>query len=1007
MKKFIFQWQRKSCFLLLLLAISQTGYGSPHFISKTITVRPVAWTITGKVTSPNGEPIPGVTVLQKGTANGTATSIDGTYSISVPEAGGSLVYSFIGFTTQEKAYTGPGAINVTLTDDAKALEEVVVVGYGTQKKSDLTGSVAAVSAKDFNPGNVNTPEQLIVGKVPGVQITTNGGAPGSGSQIRIRGGASLNANNDPLIVIDGVPVDNEKISGAPNPLSLVNPNDIESFNILKDASATAIYGSRASNGVIIITTKKGKAGDKLSIGFSSLGSYAQVANTIDVLSADQFRAVVNERGTEAQKALLGTGNTNWQDQIFQKAFSTDNNLSFTGSYKSIPYRLSLGHLDQDGIIKTSNLKRNSVSLSLSPTFLDEHLTVNLNVKGTFSKSRFSSEGAIGSAVAFDPTQPVNVSETKYGGYFEWLDASGRPNTVAPRNPLSTLEQRQDVGEVKRSIGNIQLDYRFHFLPELRANLNLGYDIVRGEGSTTEPITLAGVFNQGGNRTQYSQEKDNRLLDFYLNYSKELTAIQSRIEVMGGYSYQNFLRKEPSFAGLNAAGDTLTPAAAFPFQTEKTLLAFFGRLNYSFKDRYLLTANLRRDASSAFGPNNKWGTFPSVALAWRLVEEPFMQGNNFFTDLKVRLGYGVTGQQELLDDNYPFLARYRYSEGTATYPFGNQYYLTLRPAGYDENIKWEETKAYNAGLDFGLFRGKVSGTVDYYFKKTEDLISQISPAAGTNLTNQIFTNVGNLENEGVEVALTFNPITKDDFTWSFGVNGTYNDSKITKLSNVSNPSSPGLARGAIAGGTGNMLQIHSVGYAPYTFYAYKQVYDENNKPIEGAYVDLNKDGIINEQDLYRYKSPQPKVFLGFNSNVTVKNWTAGVVLRANLGNYMYNNVRSNNGTYRSISNSTYLSNMASDVLSTNFTNNQFFSDYYIENASFLRLDNLNVSYNFGKIIQQKVNLRVSATAQNLFVITNYSGLDPESQFNNNNIGGGIDNNYYPRPRTFSLGVNLDF
>jgi len=379
----------------------------------------------------------------------------------------------------------------------------------------------------------------------------------------------------------------------------------------------------------------------------------------------------------------------------------------------------------------------------------------------------------------------------------------------------------------------------------------------------------------------------------------------------------------------------------------------------------------------------------------------------FPDLKVRLGYGITGQQELLDDNYPYLARYRYSEGTATYPFGNEYYLTLRPAGYDENIKWEETKAYNAGLDFGLFRGKVAGTVDYYFKKTEDLISQISPAAGTNLTNQIFTNVGNLENEGVEVALTFNPITKDDFTWSFGVNGTYNESKITKLSNVSNPSSPGLARGAIAGGTGNMLQIHSVGYAPYTFYAYKQVYDENNKPIEGAYVDLNKDGVINEQDLYRYKSPQPKVFLGFNSNVTVKNWTAGVVLRANLGNYMYNNVRSNNGTYRSISNSTYLSNMAVDVLSTNFTNNQFFSDYYIENASFLRLDNLNVSYNFGKIIQQKVNLRVSATAQNLFVITNYSGLDPESQFNNNNIGGGIDNNYYPRPRTFSLGVNLDF
>ncbi|PSR54324.1 SusC/RagA family protein [Adhaeribacter arboris] len=1007
MKNFSHLWRRKSCLLLFALAASSTGFSMSPSETKTTIVQPIAWTITGKVVTASGEAIPGVTVLQKGTSNGTATGIDGSYSISVPEAAGSLVFSFIGFTTQEKAYTGPGSINVTLTDDAKALEEVVVVGYGTQKKSDLTGSVAAVSAKDFNQGNVNTPEQLIVGKVPGVQITTNGGAPGSGSQIRIRGGASLNANNDPLIVIDGVPVDNEKISGSPNPLSLVNPNDIESFNILKDASATAIYGSRASNGVIIITTKKGKAGDKFTVGFSSLASVSQVTNTIDVLSADQFRAVVNERGTTAQQALLGAANTNWQDQIFRRAFSTDNNLSFTGSYKSVPYRLSVGRLDQNGIIKTSNLERNSVALSLNPTFLEEHLSVNLNVKGTLSKSRFASEGVIGSAVAFDPTQPVNVSETKYGGYFEWLDASGRPNTLAPRNPLSTLEQRRDIGEVKRSIGNIQLDYRFHFLPELRANLNLGYDIVRGEGSTTEPITLAGVFNQGGNRTQYSQEKDNKLLDFYLNYSKELTAIKSRVEVMGGYSYQNFLRHEPSYAGLNAAGDTLTPAAAFPFETEKTLLAFFGRINYSFKDRYLLTANLRRDASSAFGPNNKWGTFPSLALAWRLIEEPFLRGNNTLTDLKLRLGYGITGQQELLDDNYPYLARYRYSEGTATYPFGDQYYLTLRPAGYDENIKWEETKAYNAGLDFGLFNGKVSGTVDYYFKKTEDLISQISPAAGTNLTNQIFTNVGNLENEGVEVALTFNPITNENFSWSFGVNGTYNESKITKLSNVSNPSSPGLARGAISGGTGNMLQIHSVGYAPYTFYTYKQVYDEAGKPVEGAYVDLNKDGIINEQDLYHYKSPQPKVFLGFNSNITYKNWNAGVVLRANLGNYMYNNVQSNNGTYRSISNSTYLSNMASDVLSTNFTNNQYFSDYYIENASFLRLDNITIGYNFGKIINEKVNLRLSATGQNVFLITKYSGLDPESQFNNNNIGGGIDNNYYPRPRTFSLGVNLDF
>ncbi|MCC9136028.1 SusC/RagA family TonB-linked outer membrane protein [Pontibacter silvestris] len=1009
MKRIVFQWLQRitpcSYYLsgkVLPPAKRYTSLFSLLFVFLLLSVPVLAQnspTVRGVVTDENGEGLPGVTVQLKGTTIGTATSIDGSYTIPVSQEGGTLIFSFIGYQTQEVPVNGRSTINTQLLTDAKALEEVVVVGYGTQKRSDLTGSVVAVSEKDFQKGQVTTPEQLIMGKVSGVQITSNGGAPGSGSSIRIRGGASLDASNDPLIVIDGVPVDNNEISGAPNPLTLINPNDIESFNVLKDASATAIYGSRASNGVIIITTKKGKAGEKLRVNFNTIASLSKVKKTIDVLSADEFRQVVNDnRGNGDNANLLGDANTDWQDLIFQDAFTTDNNLSVSGAYKSLPYRVSVGYLNQEGILKTSKLERSSAALSLNPTFLDDHLKVNLNVKGSLSNSRYADQGAIGAAVVFDPTQPARVEENSFGNYFEWTEPNGTPSTLAPRNPLSMLEQRNDKGRVKRSIGNIQLDYKFHFLPELRANLNLGYDVSEGEGSTTLPVTAASVYNQGGSYTEYEQTNSNKLLDFYFNYAKELSGIDSRIDVTAGYSYQNFLIKNPSFPVLTASGDVYTPAAPYPTQNENTLIGVFGRINYSFKNRYLLTANIRRDGSSRFSPNNKWGTFPSLALAWNISQEEFLKNVNVLSELKLRAGYGVTGQQDI-GDYYPYLARYTYSTNTAMYPFGDQYYLTLRPAGYDENIKWEETEQFNIGLDYGFLNGKINGSIDYYFKKTKDLLSFITPAAGTNLTNGINTNVGDLESKGLEVAINYRAFETENFSWNVGVNGTYNDVTITRLSNVDDPDVPGTLKGGISGGTGTTVQIHSVGYTPFSYYVYKQVYDENNNPIEGLYEDLNEDGVINEQDLYRYKSPQANVYLGFNSDMAYKNWSLSFVLRANLGNYVYNNIYSNNGTYRNISNGTYLSNMSTNVLETNFQDPQYLSDYYVENASFLRMDNLNLGYDFG-MIRDKANLRLTASVQNVFVITKYSGLDPE-------IGGGIDNNFYPRPRVFSLGANVSF
>jgi TonB-dependent starch-binding outer membrane protein SusC len=1004
-------------FLCTVLFFSRVSYSQNKLISGKV------------IDSRTGTAVSGVTISPKGGTAGTQTGQDGSYQISVDPAITTLIFSSVGFATQEVSIIGKTSINVSLAAVVSSLNEVVVIGYGTRLKKDLTGSVTAITAKDFNKGAITTPEQLIAGKVAGVQIVSNGGAPGAGSTIRIRGGASLNASNDPLIVIDGVPVDNGGISGTANALSLINPNDIESFNVLKDASATAIYGARASNGVIIITTKKGRSG-KPRFNFNTQYSVSTLPKKADVLSPDEFRAYVNSHGTPAQIALMGTASTDWQDEIYDAAGMTDNNLSVSGSFKNLPYRVSLGYMNQNGILRTGNLKRTSATINLNPKFFKDHLKIDLNLKGSLSSSRFADEGSIGNAVRFDPTQPVYSSGKRFGGFYEWLDPSSTTGLkdLAPINPVGLLEQRKDKSDVMRSIGNIQFDYKLHFFPDLRVNLNLGYDVSEGEGDIIIPDSAASSYRRspdglhGGVNNRYRQTKSNQLLETYLNYTKEIKSIYSRVDAIAGYSYQDFLttnyngKLDPNGVLTSANGERWTPYSdyttdgtlisnpTFRFDEQQNrLISFFGRLNYSFKGKYLLTGTIRRDGSSRFAEDNRWGWFPSGAFAWRIKEEDFLKTSGIVSDLKLRLGYGVTGQQDGIA-NYDYIPRYSLSNQQAQYQFGSTFYDMYRPAGYNPNLKWEETETYNVGLDYGFLDNRISGTIDVYLKKTTDLLSIIDQSAGTNFSNKILANIGNMENRGVEFTINTQPVRNRELTWDLGLNVTYNENEITKLTFVNDPNFPGNLVGGIAGGVGSTIQIHTVSYPKSSFYVYQQIYGKDGKPIENLFEDRNRDGLINVDDLYRYQSPDPDVFIGAYSNVSWKKWTAGFTLRASFGNYLYNNRFSNTGVQRNIIDPLgYLANGTRNVLETDFTGNgdrYFLSDYYIENASFLRLDYFNIGYNAGDILRKNTNLRIGANVQNLFTITKYKGVDPE-------VFGGIDNNFYPRPRNFVLSLNLDF
>jgi iron complex outermembrane receptor protein len=993
---------------LLLFAVVQLTLGQGRKLTGTV------------VNAKDGSPVANASIQLKGSNKGVTTDTDGRFSLDA-STDATLVVTSVGFRTREFLLSGQGTgtLTISLEETQADLNEVVVVGYGTQRKRDLTGAISSVSRKDFVKGALQTPEQLIAGKVAGVQISSNGGAPGAGSRIRIRGGASLNASNDPLIVIDGVPVDNGGVAGSTNPLNLINPNDIENFTVLKDPSAAAIYGSRASNGVILITTRKGSKG-ALRFNFGAQAFVQQPGAKVDVLTAQQIRDIVGTKGGGASDvAKIGSANTDWQDEIYRTALGQDVNFGVAGAAVKgkLPFRLSAGLLNQDGILSTGNFGRQSLSLNLNPRLFNDRLKVDLNVKAARTNNTFANEGAIGSAISFDPTQPVRVSSPRFGGFFTYVDnnASGAPPmALGPINPMSLLEMRDDKSSVLRSIGNLQLDYSIPFLSGLRANLNLGYDVQQGSGtvlvSDSAPATYRRwatqsnpfkVTNYGGVNNEYESNRRNLLMDFYLNYAKDLGFAKSRIDLMAGTGYQDFLFTNPNFPD-HRFDKSVIPGSEPQFannESQYTLISYYGRMNYSIADRYVLTGSLRTDGSSRFNKENRWGIFPSAALAWRLNNEGFLKNSKVVSDLKLRVGWGVTGQQDGIDF-YGYLPRYSLSNNAAMYQLGSEFLSMQRPSAYDPNLSWETTRNINAAIDFGFLDNRISGSIDVFSRKTEDLLSVVPIPLGTNFSNQLLTNVGNIESKGAELTLNLTPIRNNRLTWELGFNMTYIDAKITKLLLNPDPAFNGNPVGGIAGGTGNTIQIHSVGYRPYTFFVRKQIYEVGGEPIEGLYEDINRDGLINNNDQYRYAAPDPRLFMGLNSSVSFGKWNAGFVGRMSFGNYIYNNNASNRGVLRQVLNPLgWLGNASTSYLKTGFTNNQYFSDYYVENASFFRMDNINVGYDAGEVMKN-VRMRLTANIQNAFVITKYTGLDPE-------VNGGIDNQIYPRPRIFALGLNLDF
>jgi iron complex outermembrane receptor protein len=958
--------------------------------------------VTGTVLDEEGLPLIGATVVELGTTQGTVTDFDGNFQLNVTAKATQIQVSYVGYKSQTVKIPANGKVTVKLVSDALMLQETVVIGYGVQRKSDLTGSVSNVSSKDFNQGVVSSPEQLINGKVSGLQIVNGGGSPSASSTIRIRGGASLNASNDPLIVLDGVPMEvGGSVSGSGNFLSLINPNDIESMTILKDASSTAIYGSRASNGVIIITTKKGTESSRPKINFSTTNSLQTKTKTADMISRDEMYNLVNTYGTDRQKSLLNDNvDTDWNSLIYQTAFTTDNNLGISGKLgKTLPYRVSLGYSNQDGILKTDNVTRYTGSLSLTPAFFENHLKLNVNAKGTYSDNTFANTDAIWGGATHNPCAPVYSGTDAFLGYYEAADANGVPITGATGNPLGLLKNYSSTSDVYRFIGSLDADYSMHFLPELHAHATLGYDWSRGEGDIYVSREAYQYYNTGGRNYSYGPQKNyNKLLTFYLNYNKYFDNIKSNIDITAGYDYQNWKYVNAAYTEWNDEDPAVQQASSAADDQRHVLLSYYGRFNYSYDSRYLLSLSMRRDGSSRFSEDNRWGTFPSVALAWRVSEEDFFKSlKPTFSNLKLRASFGVTGQQDGIA-NYSYIPLYTLSQSGASYMFNGTPISTYRPAAYNSNLKWETTKAWNFGFDFGLFNDRITGSVEYYTRKTEDLLATVPVAAGTNFDKEMLSNVGNISSRGWEISLSATPIENKDWTWNVSANATYQRTRITNLRLNELSESPNTLTGAIES---HYVQVLSEGYAPYSYYVYKQIYDEETgKPIEGLYADLNGDGKIDSNDLYHYHSPAPDWILGFSTSLRYKKLTLSTSLRANLGNYLYNGMAMNTGAWETMSYNDYqLNRLNASYLKTGFQVRQHESDLYVENASFLKMDNLQLSYDFGQVTKW-LRLNASLMVQNVFTITNYSGVDPESQ-------SGIDMTVYPRPRVYSLTIGLDF
>lgn len=958
-------------------------------------------TIKGEVTdAQNGEALIGATVMVEGEKGGTVTDFDGNFSLQVSSSAKKIKVSYIGYI--DKVLSISDNMKVKLESDSKALADVVVIGYGTARKSDLTGSVATVKSKDFNKGLVSSPEQLINGKVSGVQIMSNSGSASAGSTIRVRGGASLNASNDPLIVLDGVPLEQGGISGnSSNFLSMINPSDIESMTVLKDASSTAIYGSRASNGVIIITTKKGQQG-AVKVNFNTTNSLQTRAQMVDMLSRDEFVNVINQFGTDNQKSLLGTANTDWNDEVYRTAFGTDNNLSVSGSIdKWLPFRVSVGYYNQSGLVRKDNVERWTGNVVLTPSFFQDHLKLTISAKGTLNNNSFNNGGAVWAAATFNPTIPVYSGNDKYGGYNEALDADGYPVNAGVRNPRGLVDLYDSKSKVSRFIGSMDVDYKVHFLPDLKLHATVGADYAKGDGTVYVPAYAAQSYNKdeslGGSDYKYGPQKnENRLLTLYANYAKYFEDIKSNVDLTAGYDYQYWKSTTPLYYTKSAAGTNLSTVKASDYR--HVMLSYYGRINYSFDGKYLLTATVRRDASSRFSKDTRWGTFPSVALGWTLTEEPWLKNQKVLSNLKLRASYGVTGQQEGIG-NYNYLPVYTYSVAGTEAFINGQYINTYRPEAYVSDLKWETTTSWNFGLDFGFLDGRIGGAIDFYTRKTKDLLASVPTAAGTNFSKTILTNVGNVDSKGIEVSLNATPIQTKDWEWNLSYNFTWQNMKVKNLSLIKGGSQTNVKVGPSI--DAYQFQVLSEGYEPYMFYVYHQLYDsKTGKPIEGAYADLNNDGEINESDLYRYHSPAPKYIMGLSTSLRYKQLTLGMSFRANIDNYVYNGMGMSTGAFETVSyNNSQLNNLNTSFLKTGFKTRQYLSDYYVENASFLKLDNLSLSYNVGKI-NKWASLTVSAMVQNVFTITGYSGTDPE-------VPNGMDNSFYPRPRTYSVSLGLQF
>ena len=958
-------------------------------------------TIKGEVTdAQNGEALIGATVMVEGEKGGTVTDFDGNFSLQVSSSAKKIKVSYIGYI--DKVLSISDNMKVKLESDSKALADVVVIGYGTARKSDLTGSVATVKSKDFNKGLVSSPEQLINGKVSGVQIMSNSGSASAGSTIRVRGGASLNASNDPLIVLDGVPLEQGGISGnSSNFLSMINPSDIESMTVLKDASSTAIYGSRASNGVIIITTKKGQQG-AVKVNFNTTNSMQTRAQMVDMLSRDEFVNVINQFGTDNQKSLLGTANTDWNDEVYRTAFGTDNNLSVSGSIdKWLPFRVSVGYYNQSGLVRKDNVERWTGNVVLTPSFFEDHLKLTINAKGTLNNNSFNNGGAVWAAATFNPTIPVYSGNDKYGGYNEALDADGYPVNAGVRNPRGLVDLYDSKSKVSRFIGSMDVDYKVHFLPDLKLHATVGADYAKGDGTIHVPVYAAQSYNKdeslGGSDYKYGPQKnENRLLTLYANYAKYFEDIKSNVDLTAGYDYQYWKSTTPLYYTKSAAGTNLSTVKASDYR--HVMLSYYGRINYSFDGKYLLTATVRRDASSRFSKDTRWGTFPSVALGWTLTEEPWLKNQKVLSNLKLRASYGVTGQQEGIG-NYNYLPVYTYSVTGAEAFINGQYINTYRPEAYVSDLKWETTTSWNFGLDFGFLNGRIGGAIDFYTRKTKDLLASVPTAAGTNFSKTILTNVGNVDSKGIEISLNATPIQTKDWEWNLSYNFTWQNMKVKNLSLTKGGSQTNVKVGPSI--DAYQFQVLSEGYEPYMFYVYHQLYDsKTGKPIEGAYADLNNDSEINDADLYRYHSPAPKYIMGLSTSLRYKQLTLGMSFRANIDNYVYNGMGMSTGAFETVSyNNSQLNNLNTSFLKTGFKTRQYLSDYYVENASFLKLDNLSLSYNVGKI-NKWASLTVSAMVQNVFTITGYSGTDPE-------VPNGMDNSFYPRPRTYSVSLGLQF